>query len=186
MEENHYFWSVWRCVFRRAFLQRAQLQFHEEIPYGEDTVFLLEACLAANAVRDIPDALYVYRKNPAGVTTVFWERPDALTAFCQQDAAKRALLEQHLEPARRHWREQYAAYCQRVYLPLLLKGARTRMGRCAYPAMREILSSEAARFAFAHARLPLRLRAMDTWVYWLARRRCCRLAYWVLKYGWLR
>ncbi|MDR2752995.1 MAG: glycosyltransferase [Oscillospiraceae bacterium] len=188
IEDNHYFWSVCRCVFRVDFLRRLGLRFHEDMHYGEDTVFLLEACLEAARVWDIPDALYVYRKNAGSSTTTFWARPDALASFALQDKAKRALFAKYLskeenEAAAR----RYSRYCLRVYLPLLLQGTRRRLGKCDYRAERAILASAPAQRALRTCK-PKELleKSADSWVCCLAKFHCYFLAHLILKYIWPR
>ena len=88
---------VWRQSFRRKFLLDNNLLFDEEIPFGEDAVFQLEAFPCANNFSYIPDVLYQYR----------WSRPGSLMATFRKDRA--AKLEQHLlmiEHVCRFWKEK--------------------------------------------------------------------------------
>ncbi len=58
---------VLRC-YRRAFLDTQRLRFREGILH-EDNHFTPRACLAANKVRVIPDALYHYRIRQGSIMT---------------------------------------------------------------------------------------------------------------------
>jgi len=52
---------VWRCAFKREFLNRTGLTFDEHVKFGEDTVFMSEAYPQTKRISFIPDHLYYYR-----------------------------------------------------------------------------------------------------------------------------
>lgn len=53
--------SVWRCLFKKDILNN--ISFNEELPYMEDSLFVLEAMLNAKIVSINPSYLYHYNVN---------------------------------------------------------------------------------------------------------------------------
>ena len=88
---------VWRQAYRADFLRQHKLLFDESVPFGEDTVFQLEAFPHANYFAFIQDPLYQYR----------WSRPGSLMFGINQDFDKK--IEKHLlivSHICRYWQEQ--------------------------------------------------------------------------------
>lgn len=64
--------QVWRCAFRRMFLETHAIRFDEAISLFEDAAFL-SACVArAECVVTIPDILYNYVPVPGGNLATGW------------------------------------------------------------------------------------------------------------------
>ena len=59
--------GVWRCVFRRDFLERYGIRFDEDLRLYEDSPFIAECAARAERVVSIPDVLYNYMPNPQGL-----------------------------------------------------------------------------------------------------------------------
>ena len=59
--------GVWRCVFRRDFLERYRIRFDEDLRLYEDSPFIAECAARAERVVSIPDVLYNYVPNPQGL-----------------------------------------------------------------------------------------------------------------------
>lgn len=58
--------QVWRCAYRRDFLERHAIRFDESMTLFEDAAFL-SACVArAGSSVSIPDELYDYNPHPGG------------------------------------------------------------------------------------------------------------------------
>lgn len=55
-----------RIIFRSSVIKDNHLEFDEEIRYGEDMVFNIEAICNSKRIMTISDALYMYRKNENG------------------------------------------------------------------------------------------------------------------------
>lgn len=65
---NSFFRTPWAVVFRREFLLSCNLKFPKTLAWGEDTMFLLYATMAANSILFIPKILYNYRFTGEGLT----------------------------------------------------------------------------------------------------------------------
>ena len=59
--------GVWRCAFRRDFLERNTIRFDENLRLYEDSPFIAECACRAERVASIPDVLYEYVPGPAGI-----------------------------------------------------------------------------------------------------------------------
>ena len=59
--------GVWRCAFRRDFLERYGIRFDEDLRLYEDSPFIAECAARAERVMSIPDVLYGYVPNPQGL-----------------------------------------------------------------------------------------------------------------------
>lgn len=59
--------GVWRCVFRRDFLERYTIRFDENLRLYEDSPFVAECAARAERVVSIPDVLYEYVPGEAGI-----------------------------------------------------------------------------------------------------------------------
>lgn len=64
--------QVWRCAFRRAFLEKHSLRFEEEMTFFEDAAFLSACIASAECVTSIPDRLYRYIPRPDGNLATGW------------------------------------------------------------------------------------------------------------------
>ena len=65
--------QVWRCAYRRKFLEDYRLRFDESMTYFEDAAFL-SACVAfAGKTSSIPDELYHYNPSPSGNLGTGWK-----------------------------------------------------------------------------------------------------------------
>ena len=64
--------QVWRCAFRRSFLERHALRFDERMTFFEDAAFLSACAAFAEKAVSIPDRLYVYRPRPDGNLATGW------------------------------------------------------------------------------------------------------------------
>ena len=58
--------SVWRCAFRRSFLEANSIRFDEALRFYEDSPFLAECACYASKVASIPDVLYEYVPGRSG------------------------------------------------------------------------------------------------------------------------
>ena len=56
--------AVWKCLYKREFLQKNKL-FFSDLPCHEDTAFYMECILKAKAIYILPEVLYFYRTNRA-------------------------------------------------------------------------------------------------------------------------
>ena len=59
--------GVWRCAFRRDFIERHHLRFDEDLRLFEDSPFIAECAARAEKVASIPEVLYEYVPNPNGL-----------------------------------------------------------------------------------------------------------------------
>ena len=59
--------GVWRCAFRRDFLERHHLRFDENLRLFEDSPFIAECAARAEKVASVPEVLYEYVPNPKGL-----------------------------------------------------------------------------------------------------------------------
>lgn len=58
--------QVWRCAYRRSFIEKHKLRFNESMTFYEDAAFLSHCCAFAEAVSVIPDRLYRYEPRGDG------------------------------------------------------------------------------------------------------------------------
>ena len=56
-------WNVWRCAFRKSFLERCDLRFMEGIHCAEDLEFMVRALLQAETAVFYHNPYYFYRVN---------------------------------------------------------------------------------------------------------------------------
>ncbi len=59
--------GVWRCAFRRDFLEHHAIRFDENLRLYEDSPFIAECACRAERVASIPDVLYEYVPGPGGI-----------------------------------------------------------------------------------------------------------------------
>ena len=59
--------GVWRCAFRRDFLDRHAIRFDENLRLYEDSPFIAECACRAGKVASITDVLYEYVPGPSGI-----------------------------------------------------------------------------------------------------------------------
>ena len=59
--------GVWRCAFRRAFLDRHSIRFDEGLRLYEDSPFIAECACFAEKVTSVSDVLYEYEPGPNGI-----------------------------------------------------------------------------------------------------------------------
>lgn len=64
--------QVWRCAFRRSFLEKHSLRFDEKMTFFEDAAFLSSCVSCAECVASIPDRLYRYVPRPDGNLATGW------------------------------------------------------------------------------------------------------------------
>lgn len=57
---------MWRCAYRRAFLERHAIRFDETMTFYEDAAFLSECVAFAQASVSLSDELYDYSPRPDG------------------------------------------------------------------------------------------------------------------------
>ena len=61
------FGGVWRCAYRREFLERHRIRFDENLRLYEDAPFLAECAARAERIASIPDVLYAYEPGADGL-----------------------------------------------------------------------------------------------------------------------
>lgn len=59
--------NVWRILWRRSFIEAADLRFHEDLATSEDLAFIYEALFSHARIALVNEALYRYRRD-GGVT----------------------------------------------------------------------------------------------------------------------
>ena len=59
--------GVWRCAFRRDFVERHAIRFDEGLRLYEDSPFVAECACRADRVASVPDVLYEYAPGPSGI-----------------------------------------------------------------------------------------------------------------------
>ena len=55
------FWSVWRYIFKKSFLEQSQLRFLEGIHFAEDLEFIVQALIATDKIIFYHNPYYFYR-----------------------------------------------------------------------------------------------------------------------------
>ena len=58
--------AIWRCIYKRAFLEEKRIGFHEELPRFDDLPFKMESGFCAKSAVCVPEYLYYYRLGRAG------------------------------------------------------------------------------------------------------------------------
>ena len=59
--------GVWRCAFRRDFIERHGIRFDEDLRLFEDSPFIAECAAHADRVASTNEVLYEYEPNPQGL-----------------------------------------------------------------------------------------------------------------------
>jgi len=86
--------GVWRCAFRRDFIEKFRIRFNEDLFLYEDSPFIAECACRAECVASIDDALYEYVPGPSGIlatshgTERYWNYKFAALADRRQIAAR--------------------------------------------------------------------------------------------------
>jgi len=65
---NSFFRTPWAIVFRHEFLKKNKMKFQENLSWGEDTMFMLNAVRIAKDINFVPDVIYNYRYTGEGLT----------------------------------------------------------------------------------------------------------------------
>lgn len=65
---NKFLWFTWRNIYKRELLLDNNIVYDEEIDYGEDNIFNLNAFYNAKNIVAIDEPLYYYRINPTGLS----------------------------------------------------------------------------------------------------------------------
>lgn len=113
---------VWRQAFSSSFLRKHGLEFAENIRYGEDIIFQMEAFPQAKYIAFISDKLYNYR----------WCREDSLMNTQVKDPDSR--IEKHLSVveeifaywAKKNWFEKYGRKYLEWVIEYLVPDLRSR------------------------------------------------------------
>lgn len=58
--------AIWRCIYKRAFLEEKRIGFHEGLPRFDDLPFKIESGFCAKSAVCVPEYLYYYRQGRAG------------------------------------------------------------------------------------------------------------------------
>lgn len=119
---------VWRQAYKREFLQEYNLSFAEDVKFGEDSVFQLEAFPHGRNFSFIADKLYKYR----------WIRPGSLMADVNKNKdekiAKHMIMLKHVFACykKNNWFEDFGPelmeWCLRFVVPDCL-GKSVRRGK---------------------------------------------------------
>ena len=64
---------VWRAVYKRSLLLQNDIWFIENLPWGEDTTYMMRAIAKADRVSATSDALYCYRQTESQITARLYE-----------------------------------------------------------------------------------------------------------------
>ena len=62
-KENYLYGSLWKCIFRKNFLQQNQIKFHRFVSYEDDWIFVTEALAKADNVISRSITGYYWREN---------------------------------------------------------------------------------------------------------------------------
>ena len=96
--------GVWRCAFRRDFIERHSIRFDEGLRLFEDAPFIAECAAHAERTASVPEVLYEYVPAPGGLmnssvgTDRYWEyKFAALEARRRIDARAGGGLMRHFE-----------------------------------------------------------------------------------------
>ncbi|CAN2250448.1 putative glycosyl transferase involved in biofilm matrix formation [Bacillus subtilis] len=155
--ETRFIWYVWRYVYRRELLERANLLFDEDIRFAEDSPFNLSAFFEAERVKMLDEGLYIYRENPNSLTEMPYK--PAMDEQIQKQYQAKIAFYNHYGLAG-VCKEDLNVYICKHQLPMLLANA------CASPnppkdikkQIRQILSYDMVRQAvrntpFQHEKL---------------------------------
>ena len=66
--------QVWRCAYRRDFLERNHIRFDERITLFEDAAFLSECVAFAEKTASLSEELYLYRPLTTGNLATGWRK----------------------------------------------------------------------------------------------------------------
>ncbi|MCY9374546.1 glycosyltransferase [Bacillus sp. T17B1] len=147
--ETRFIWYVWRYVYRRELLDRANLMFDEDIRFAEDSPFNLSAFCEAERVKMLDEGLYIYRENPNSLTEIPYK--PAMDEQIQKQYQAKIAFYQHYGLAGA-CKEDLNVYICKHQLPMLLANA------CASPnpakdikkQIRHILSYDMVQQAVRH------------------------------------
>lgn len=147
--ETRFIWYVWRYVYRRELLERANLMFDEDIRFAEDSPFNLSAFCEAERVKMLDEGLYIYRENPNSLTEIPYK--PAMDEHIQKQYQAKIAFYNHYGLAGA-CKEDLNVYICKHQLPMLLANA------CASPKspkdikkqIKHILSYDMVRQAVRH------------------------------------
>ncbi|MFT4071751.1 MAG: glycosyltransferase [Dysgonamonadaceae bacterium] len=70
--DQKYFMSVWRCIFKRQIIDEYEIKFYSERDIvSEDIPFKIDVGLHSKTVVFVPDLLYYYCQNGSSLTSIF-------------------------------------------------------------------------------------------------------------------
>ena len=58
--------AIWRCLYKKNILEKAQIRFHEDLKRFDDLPFRVEYILSAKSAVCVPEYLYYYRQGRYG------------------------------------------------------------------------------------------------------------------------
>jgi len=81
--------AVYLYFFRKKFLDKNKLKFHEGISIGEDAIFLSKALPEAKGISSITNKYYAYRENNESLMRKVW----SLDEFLQEERSAQIVIE---------------------------------------------------------------------------------------------
>ncbi|WP_169087871.1 glycosyltransferase family 2 protein [Paenibacillus sp. PL91] len=112
---------AWRSLFLRESLERNVVKFHEGLTIGEDTIFHLEALLAAERAYALPDTLYFYTVNNLDSLMSSPYKPYLEKSLILQYELRKRISEEFGLYAHSHFKRDMAAYHIGSILSMLIR-----------------------------------------------------------------
>lgn len=112
---------VWRNLFRLSFIKEHVISFNEDIHFGEDTLFNLDAILASERVYAISDPLYNYTINNPNSAMNTLHKPKLEQSLSMQYELRKRTSEKFDLLENKRYRQDLAYYYLKSILSLFLK-----------------------------------------------------------------
>ena len=138
----------WRCIFRSTLIKTHHLKFHEDIYYGEDMLFNIDAVCHGNRIMVSDAPLYLYRKNSNGAMSKSFKPLLEDSLVKAYDLKIEQIAQYHLDRYP-HYRSDLAEYYIKVFLPMLITNEYNRPEQQnIHQAISHILSLKMIRESF--------------------------------------
>ncbi len=109
----------WRFIYKYSIIKNNHLRFDEQIRYGEDMIFNIDAICKSQRIMVSDEPLYLYRKNPSGAMSKYY-KPHLEESFTKMYEIKKMQIIKYNLDKNHSLREDIADYCVKVYLPMLI------------------------------------------------------------------
>ncbi len=173
----------WRCIFRASVIRSHNLRFHEEVFYGEDMLFNIDAACHSSRIMVSNAPLYLYRKNAEGAMLKPF-KPRLEDSLVKAYDLKMSQISEYGLDRHPHYRTDLAEYYIKEFLPMLITNEYNRPGTVNMSAaIRRILSLKMMRESFSEIGFRNIFPTYKAYILYLCQKFRCT---WIVRYAYNR